>query len=52
MTGPGAVIFWLGVIVTGAAIGWALVRLIGWCVDNWPGDLDCNDYCGSPRGDE
>ncbi len=25
MTGPGAVIFWLGVCLTGAAIGWALM---------------------------
>jgi nitrogen fixation protein FixH len=48
--------FWLTLLGLGlmfaTVFAVALTVLADWTVRHWPGDLDCNDYCGSPRGDE
>lgn len=48
MNGPGAVIFWLGVCLVGAAIGWALVLGLSALVRY----LDRHEIKGDYTGDE
>ena len=51
-TGPAEWLGWVGLVLLGGAIAATLVRVIGWAVDNWPGDLnDPHDYCAEELRD-
>ncbi len=56
LTGPELWLAWAGLgllsFAIAAAVVLGLIALADWSTRRWPGDLDCNDYCGSPRGDE